>query len=53
MVKEYFTFEKQQCLYYYKVSPLLGEHKDNLQQDCGNDARLLHLPFVHNSLNLV
>ena len=32
---------------------LVGEHKDNLQQDCGNDARLLHLPFVHNSLNLV
>ena len=25
---------------------LVGEHKDNLPQDCGNDARLLHLPFA-------
>lgn len=24
MVKEYFTFEKQQCLYYYKVSPTVS-----------------------------
>ena len=24
MVKAYFTFEKQQCLYYYKVSPTVS-----------------------------